>query len=86
MREAIASTNLSSVKNALGEADMSELTISIAEEKLARLREKDSACGVSAEELVSAGIDRLLEGPDEDFERAAAYMLNKNEELYRRLA
>ena len=65
---------------------MNELTIRIPEEKLARLREKASACGVSAEELVRAGIDRLLAGPEEDFETAARYVLKKNEELYRRLA
>ncbi|MFH1113637.1 MAG: hypothetical protein V1792_06915 [Pseudomonadota bacterium] len=40
---------------------MSELTISISEEKPARLRERTSAYGVGAEELVRAGIDRLLE-------------------------
>jgi len=86
MREVIASTNLPSVKTALGEADMADITISIPEEKLAKLREKASACGVSAEEIVRAGIDRLFEGPEEDFERAATYVLKKNEELYRRLA
>ncbi|MFH1114619.1 MAG: DNA-binding protein [Pseudomonadota bacterium] len=65
---------------------MSELTIRIPEEKPARLREKASACGVGAEEIVRTGIDRLLEGSEEDFETAMTYVLKKNEELYRRPA
>jgi hypothetical protein len=35
---------------------------------------------------VRAGIDHLLESSEEEFERAADYVLKKNEELYRRLA
>lgn len=65
---------------------MTELTINLSEEKLVKLRERASSYGVSAEELVLAGIDRLLESPAEDFEKAADYVLKKNEELYRRLA
>ncbi|MEW6529299.1 MAG: DNA-binding protein [Thermodesulfobacteriota bacterium] len=65
---------------------MTDLTISLPEETLAKLREKASAYGVRAEDLVRAGIDHLLESPKEDFEKAVDYVLKKNEELYRRLA
>jgi hypothetical protein len=37
-------------------------------------------------DLVRAGIDHLLASPEEEFEKAADYVLKKNEELYRRLA
>ena len=68
------------------EAYMTDLTISLPEDKLAKLRERASAYGVSAEDLVRAGIDRLLESPEDDFRGAVDYVLKKNEELYRRLA
>jgi hypothetical protein len=65
---------------------MIDLTISLPEETLAKLREKASAYGVRAEDLVRAGIDHLLTSPEGDFEKAVDYVLKKNEELYRRLA
>ncbi len=69
-----------------GEADMTDLKIRLPEDKMARLTEKASACGVSAEDLVLAGIEHVLESPEEEFERAVDCVLMKNEELYRRLA
>lgn len=65
---------------------MTELTIPLSEDKLVKLREKAAAYGVTAEELVRAGVDHLLEGPEEEFERAAEYVLKKNRDLYQRLA
>jgi len=41
---------------------------------------------VSPEELVRVSIEELLSRPDEAFERAVEYVLEKNTELYRRLA
>jgi hypothetical protein len=70
----------------LSEADMTDLKISLPEDKMARLTEKASAYGVSAEDLVLAGIEHVLESPEVEFERAVDYVLMKNEELYRRLA
>jgi antitoxin FitA len=81
-----SSTYLPGSQHFLSEADMSDLTISLPEDELAKLREKAATYGVSAEELVRAGIDHLLESPEEEFQRAADYVLKKNEELYRRLA
>ncbi len=65
---------------------MTDITITLPDERLAKLRERAAAYGVSAEELVRAGIDHLIGGPDEEFEKAADYVLKKNAELYRRLA
>jgi antitoxin FitA len=70
----------------LGEANMSDITISLPEDKLAKLKEMAAGVGTSPEELVRASVEDLLGRPDEQFQRAAAYVLQKNEELYRRLA
>lgn len=65
---------------------MTELRIHLSEDKLAKLKDRAATYGVTPEDLVRAGIDRLLESPEGEFERAADYVLKKNEELYRRLA
>ncbi len=65
---------------------MTDITINLTEERLAKLREKASAYGLSAEELMRASIEHLLGGPEEEFEKVADYVLKKNEELYQRLA
>ena len=58
---------------------MTDITISLPEDTLAKLREKASMYGVSAEELVRAGIDRLLDSSEAEFEQAVDYVLRKNE-------
>ena len=65
---------------------MSAITISIPEERMQRLQEVAARFGLSPEELVRLSIEELLARPEEDFARAADYVLKKNEELYRRLA
>ena len=42
--------------------------------------------GVSVEDVARMSIEELLAQPEEDFGRAADYVLKKNAELYRRLA
>ncbi len=53
------------------------------EQKLAREARR---LKVSVEELAAAAVHDLLGQRDSDFERAAARVLEKNRELYRRLA
>ncbi|MGO9118725.1 MAG: ribbon-helix-helix protein, CopG family [Desulfomonilaceae bacterium] len=65
---------------------MTDLKISLPEDKMARLTEKASAYGISPEELVRASVDQLVEGPEAEFKKAADYVLKKNEQLYQRLA
>lgn len=65
---------------------MSAITIEIHENRLAQLREVAERFGISAEDLVRVSIEELLSRPDEEFERATNFILNKNAELYRRLA
>lgn len=64
---------------------MSSITISISDERLQELRKRAAELQVAPEELARAGVEELLDLPDEAFEQAVAYVLKKNEELYRRL-
>lgn len=65
---------------------MSTLTITLSEDRLARLQEIANRFNVKAEDLARVGIEDLLRQPDEKFQQAADYILKKNADLYRRLA
>ena len=62
------------------------LHLDLDERQLVRLREAAERLNVSPSELAVAAITELLERSDESFESAAARVLEKNAELYRRLA
>ena len=42
--------------------------------------------GVSMEDLVRVSVEDMLTQPEEQFRKAALYVLKKNTELYKRLA
>ena len=65
---------------------MTTLTISLSEDCLQQLKERAAQLHVAPEELVRASIEELLTRPEEEFQRALTYVLNKNTELYRQLA
>jgi predicted transcriptional regulator len=65
---------------------MATITISLPDESMERLRELARESGVQPEELLRASIEQWLARQQEDFAEAAAYVLKKNAELYRRLA
>jgi antitoxin FitA len=65
---------------------MSAITINLSEERMRQLREVAARLGVSPEDLARVSIEELLTKPDEKFEEAARHVLDKNAELYRRLA
>jgi hypothetical protein len=65
---------------------MTMITIPLSEERLAQLRLWAQQTGLSPEEFLRRRVEQLLERPDEQFLQAAAYVLQKNAELYRRLA
>jgi antitoxin FitA len=65
---------------------MSTLTIALSEERLQKLEEIARRFQIAPEELVRVSIDELLSLPEEDFRRALDHVLNKNAELYQRLA
>lgn len=64
---------------------MSTITITLPDDRLARLQEIAKRFSTTPEELVRVSIDELLARPDEAFEQAADRVLEKNAELYRRL-
>ena len=65
---------------------MSTLTIALSEERLRKLEEIARRFQIAPEELVRVSIEELLSLPEEDFRRALDLVLNKNAELYQRLA
>ena len=62
------------------------LHLELDEQQSKRLHDIASQLRVSVNDLALAAINELLAKPDCDFERAAARVLEKNSELYRRLA
>ncbi len=51
-----------------------------------QLAETARRLNIPVRDLAAAAVRDLLARPAEDFERAAKYVLTKNESLYRRLA
>jgi hypothetical protein len=51
-----------------------------------KLREEAERLGLTPEDLARAALADLLGTPDAEFRAATARILQKNEELYRRLA
>jgi predicted transcriptional regulator len=65
---------------------MATITISLPADRLERLKAIAERFQIAPEELVRVSIEELLTRPEEDFRKALDYILNKNAELYRRLA
>ena len=65
---------------------MTVVTIPLTEEQFAKLQEKAHRLRVPPETLLAATVEDLLSRPDEEFLQAMEYVLQKNGELYRRLA
>ncbi|MBS3966353.1 MAG: hypothetical protein KGZ60_03725 [Truepera sp.] len=62
------------------------LTIDLSPTQAERLRHQAELLGIAPEDLARAALSDLLATRDKDFQAAAARVLRKNEELYRRLA
>jgi hypothetical protein len=62
------------------------IPIALSDTSLIRLNELASKTGLPPEELLRLRVERLLASPDDEFQQAANYLLEKNKELYRRLA
>jgi hypothetical protein len=63
-----------------------KLSIDLSAAQAERLRAEAERLGLTPEELARAAVADLLASVGEDFEAAAARVLKKNEDLYRRLA
>ncbi len=64
---------------------MIRLTVTLAEEKLEQLRQTAGQLGLEVDELVRRSIDEAL-ARHQRVQAASDYVLQKNAELYRRLA
>lgn len=65
---------------------MASITVTIPDEQLEKLQQLALENQVSPEDLLRANTEDWLAASNDDFTQAASYVLNKNAELYRRLA
>jgi predicted transcriptional regulator len=65
---------------------MAIITVSLSDERVAKLKELAQQSGLTPEELLQASVEEWLGKQKLDFDQAAAYVLEKNAELYKRLA
>jgi predicted transcriptional regulator len=65
---------------------MYTITITLSDDRLAKLQEIAARLHIAPEELARAGVEDLLTRPEETCQRVIDYVLKKNAELYRRLA
>ncbi|MFP4297893.1 MAG: DNA-binding protein [Spirulinaceae cyanobacterium] len=65
---------------------MTAITINLSDSQYQKLQNLASVYGVTVEVLLKASLDDWLNGQNDDFTNAADYILNKNSELYKRLA
>ena len=65
---------------------MSTLTINLTDDRLRALKKLSNRLNISSEELVRMSIEEILTRPDDTFQDALKYVLDKNSELYKRLA
>ena len=63
-----------------------KIAMELSEKEMNRARKTAKHFHVKVEELLRAGVADFLSQPDDEFDRAARYILKKNRELYRRLA
>ena len=62
------------------------ILINLDDEQTARLEQRARELGVDPHELAKAAVNDLLTRPADEFDRAARFVLEKNQELYRRLS
>lgn len=65
---------------------MANISINLPDEHVKKLNELAQRYGITIDELVQSSLDEMLAQPNKLFKQAANYVLNKNSELYRRLA
>ena len=65
---------------------MGTITIMLPDERLSKLEDRAADLGITREELVKLSVDELLAKTDEAFEQAISRVLDKNRDLYERLA
>ena len=66
--------------------EMTSISIPLSDERAAQLRVWAEEAGLPPEEFLRRRVEQLLDRPDQQFQKAADHLLQKNAELYRRLA
>ena len=66
---------------------MTEITVTFADEITVKLTDLAQRLHITPEELIRVSVEDMLISPDEEtFDSVADYVLDKNKELYQRLA
>ena len=65
---------------------MHTLEVELPDQTASKLKEAAEKLGITPESLAQISVEEMLVRLDQDFVAAASYVLNKNAELYRRLA
>ncbi|MGC9397244.1 MAG: DNA-binding protein [Anaerolineae bacterium] len=65
---------------------METITITMPDNRVGRLKELASDFNVTIEELVRLSVESMLLQPEPTLQQAMNYVLDKNRELYQRLA
>lgn len=65
---------------------MISITVALPDEIMHKLKELAERHRVTPEDLVRVSVEALVTSPQESFKDTIDYILNKNEELYKRLA
>jgi antitoxin FitA len=65
---------------------VASITINISDQQFQRVQQRAQEFGLSPEEWVRISMDNWLSHPKSDFSQASSYVLEKNSELYQRLA
>lgn len=65
---------------------MVTITVTLSEDRLQKLQELAEQFRIAPEELLRLSVEELIARPQPDFQKALGYVLNKNKELYKRLA
>ncbi len=65
---------------------MTSVTVSLSDEEMGRLQELSKREGLTVEQVARLGIHDFINQPDDAFRNAAKRVMEKNKDLYRRLA
>lgn len=65
---------------------MVTITVTLSEDRLQKLQNLAKQFNIPTEELLRVSFEELVARPQEDFQKALEYVLEKNKELYKRLA
>ncbi|NUM82492.1 DNA-binding protein [bacterium] len=65
---------------------MKDITVTLSDETVDKLSAAAQKIGIKPEDLLRVSIEDKLQAIDSDFNNAVTYVLEKNAELYRRLA